>query len=133
MRPNLWAKDPRSYLQTDQTVNISTSTATLAYRGDYESFPIVSFTLTAAGNSACSIVIAGGTVQINLASTTTGTFEIDYMERTIIKTSDGTSHADLFVTTVAQGFQPVKAGSTARVSSTTGMSASTVNYREAFV
>lgn len=130
---HLWARDPRLYLQTAQSVAISASTSTLTYRGDYESWPIVSFTMTAAGNSACQIVIAGGSVKINLASTTTGSYQIDYAQKLIKRTSDGTLFNNLFDTSVAQDFRVVRNASTARVSSITGMSAITVDYREAFV
>lgn len=130
---NLWARDPRFYLQTSQPVAISASTTTLTYRGDYESWPIVSFTMTAAGNSACQIVIAGGTVKIDLSGTTTGSYQIVYADRLIKKVSDGSLYNSIINTSFAQDWRVVRSGSTARVSSITGMSAITVDYREAFV
>lgn len=130
---NLWAKDPRFYLQTSQSIAITASTQTVTYRGDYRSFPVVSFTMSAAGSSVAQIVVAGGTVKIDLSGTTTGSYQIEYANRRIIKTSDGSLYNSIFDTSFAQDFREVKTGSTFWISSLTGISSITLDYREAFV
>ena len=128
----LLARDPRKYLQTSIQSDITTATQTATYRGNYQSWPVITFSMSAAGNSATIIAIAGGSVQINLATTTSGTYTLDYATRTIKNSSD-VLVTGLFATSVTQDYRQVKSGSTFSVSHTTGFSSLTLTYREAFI
>jgi hypothetical protein len=126
---SLLARDPRKYAQTQQTISITTATQTATYRGDYPTWPILSFSMSASGSSSFALTVAGGTITLNLATTTTGTFTFNYQTRTLTD-ANGTVRADLIssVSSVRQ----VKSGSTVYASSTTGMSSVTLTYREAW-
>ena len=129
---DMLAKDPRQYLQSQQAVSISTSTATATYRGNFPTWPIVQFTMSAAGDSAMVFAVAGGLLTINLSTITSGTYTINYSDRDI-KDADGALANSLFVTSATQDFRQVKVGSTYYASAATGISAMTLTYREAFV
>lgn len=126
----LLARDPRKYLQTEQSVSLSTSTQTATYRGDYPTFPVVTFSLSAAGHSAFTIVVNTNSLVINLSSDTSGTFTADYGKGTITRLSTGNSQWSL-VTSGTLGHE-VDVGSTFRMANTTGISSSVIAYREAF-
>lgn len=128
----LVCRDPRKYLQTQVSSSITTATQTATYRGNYQSWPVITFSMSAAGSSATIFTIGGGTVQINLSTTTTGTFTLDYATRTIKNASD-VLITSLFSSSVVQDYRQVKTGSTFAVSATTGFSSCTIAYREAFV
>ncbi|MCC6311354.1 MAG: hypothetical protein IT345_10610 [Trueperaceae bacterium] len=131
VRSNLFAKDPRQYLQSQVSVNISTATATATYRGDFPTHPIITVAISAAGNSATIFTVAGGAVQIDLSGTTSGTYTINYLDKTI-KDSNDALFNNLFATSVAQDFRQIQSGSTFYVSHTTGMSSVSIAYREAW-
>lgn len=130
---DLWARDPRVYAQESQSVNIGTSTTALPYRGDYPTYPIVTIPLSAAGSSTATIVISGGSVKLNLSGLSAGTYTVDYATREIRKVSDNSLQMAVLSTTFPNDWRQVASGSTAKITSTTGVTGSvSVGYREAF-
>lgn len=123
------ARDPRKYLQSTVATAITTATQTATYRGDYPTFPVITWTMTAAGHSAVSLSISGYAVVINLSSQTSGSFEFDYGKGTFKKNSV-TSVWSLVTSDTT--LQPIESGSTFVMTNQTGISAPLITYREAF-
>jgi hypothetical protein len=130
----LLAKDPRQYLQTQQSLSMSTSTATATYRGNYPSFPIITFALTASGSTAATKFNIGSEyVPIIMSNYTTGTYTIDFETRRV---NDSAGSADLsgLDTSDTISFPEIQSGSTYFISgATTGLGAVTLAYTEAWV
>jgi hypothetical protein len=142
----LWfAKDPRKIHTTYASTSVSsdTTTATVAYRGDYPNWPIVQFTMTSVGIGDLTIVIDGFSVAIATTEVTTGfpkTIYVDYNTRAIW---DGdpldeasTLRNDLFATfPTLNGFVQVRSGSTFQATGLGGggpIASATLKVREAF-
>lgn len=127
----LLARDPRKYLQTETSVNLSTSTQTATYRGDYPTFPVVTFALSATGHSAFTIVVNSDSIVMNLTSLSSGTIVMDFADGTIIGQASQDSKWSL-VTNSTPTMGEVDVGSTFRYINPTGISSATIAYREAF-
>lgn len=128
----LLARDPRKYLQDAQTVDITSSTQTVTYRGDYPTFPIITFSLTNTGNSAFTLQVNGRSLVMDTTSLSSGTIEIDFMRHTIIGQASGDSKYALVTSTAEGFFSEIDVGSTYRRDNGTGISSSTMEFREAF-
>ena len=127
-RVEMIARDPRIYHQTQQSVSLSTSSQTATNRGNYPSWPIVTFSITATGSSALTVVTAGYSVAINFSSQSSGDFTLDYSNRTL--EAGGTSYANLYTGTPV--FKQIAAGgSVVYLVNATGLTA-TMTYREAW-
>ena len=128
---SLVARDPRKYLQTAQTLNVNGSGFTATHRGDYPVFPIVTWTMTAAGG-ALNVSVAGGTVAINLTGVSSGSYTFDYAKRSLVNSS-GTSFMGLISgSPVYNEIQP--GGSAVAIFDNTGLANSRVvfTWSEAF-
>lgn len=138
------AKNPRKIHTTYVSTSVSadTTTATISYRGDYPNWPIVQFTMTAAGFGDVNIVIDGFSVVIATTEVTTGfpkTFYVDYDTRSIW---DGdpldeasTLRNDLYATFPSlNGFVQVRSGSTFRAAGVSNIDnvPVTLKVREAY-
>lgn len=119
------ARDPRKYRQT--TVEVTASSATLTYRGNYSSFPTISWTQTTTGSASFRIVIDGHSTTVNLSAQTSGAFVLDYSRRML--TRDGVNRPDLVTATA---WPQVRSGTTYRRENDTGTSGVTLSYREAW-
>jgi hypothetical protein len=128
----LLARDPRKYLQETQEVSITSSTQTVTYRGDYPTFPIITFSLTNTGNSAFTLQVNGRSLVMDTTSLSTGTIEIDFARRTLIGQASGDSKYALVTSTAEGFFSEIDVGSTYRRDNGTGISSSTMTFREAF-
>lgn len=129
LRFSLVARDPRKYLQTSTVVAITTATQTAVYRGDYPTFPIVAFHISAAGHSAFTVTIDGGVVVLNLSAASVGTYTLDYATGSLTDTN-GASKASL-ITSVTR-LSTIKSGSTFVMANATSVTSCTLTYREAF-
>lgn len=127
---NLVARDPRKYLQSQTTATITTSTQTVTYKGDYPTPAIITFSLSATGNSAFTLTLGGLAVVINLSSQSSGSFTFDYGLKFLYATSGGASKMDL-ISSVA-GYSSVDTGTTFIMSNSTGISTPVLTYRTAF-
>lgn len=127
----LVARDPRKYAQTASAVSVTTTAQTATNRGDYPTFPIFTWTMTAAGSSIHQIVVAGMAVKINLSAQSSGSFSFDYATRRLTKA--GASMASLLDGAV-DGFPEIEPGTvtTYETDNATGTSAYTMTYRDAF-
>lgn len=132
------ARDPRYYLQTEQSISISPSsaTATATHRGTYPVWPTIRFTITGAGASNARFFVGAQFVQLNLTTHTgTDTLDLNYAKRNLTKTSDGTptfnKHFTAFLTSVFNKIQP--GGTSVYVTNTTNLSAISYKYREAWL
>jgi hypothetical protein len=125
----LICRDPRKYLQTAQAYSITTSSQTGAYRGDYNSFPIVTFSLSASGSSAYTLTVHNNSVVINLSALSSGTFTLDFAKR-LLTNSVGDPVMSLITSAF---FAPIKLNQTGFVAlNTTGISSQTLTYYEAW-
>lgn len=125
----LIARDPRKYNQTAITsAQFTTTNQTAVYRGDYWTYPIITFSLSATGHSAFTLNISGFDIQLNLSGQSSGTFTFDYAKRTL--TLAGVSKSGLI--TASQGYAPVKTGATFKFTNPTGISSCSMDYREAW-
>ena len=132
----LYARDPRVYIRGEtKTVAISTSTATLTNRGTVSSFPVLYATLTSAGSSAAMVAIDGYSVVLNLATVTTGSYYLTYLNRTIRAVSGDTLANEKFSTAHTQQFTQVLPQSASRIvgANLTGLSSIYVEYTEAWL
>lgn len=125
----LIARDHRKYLQTQTTATMSTATATATYRGDYPSFPIVTFSITSAGSSAFTITIDGSAIVLNLSAAVAGTYTLNYDTKQLLD-STGASKASLFSSVTT--FKPIRSGTTHSITNTSGGLTCSMTYREAF-
>ena len=127
----LLARDPRKYYQTLQSTSLSVagSTSTITYRGDYPSPAILTFSLSATGHSAFTIVVDGISNVINLSSVSTGDFTLDYGRRYFYSSTD-TSEMDL-ISSIG-GWADVSVGSTVSLLNTTGIQSPLFKYRSAW-
>jgi len=88
----------------------------------------VTFSITATGSSALTVVTAGYSVAINFSSQSSGDFTLDYSNRTL--EAGGTSYANLYTGTPV--FKQIAAGgSVVYLVNATGLTA-TMTYREAW-
>lgn len=135
---SLLARDPRKFLQTAVSATVTTSTQTASYRGDYPTFPIFTFSLTATGHSAMTLDIVNSSVTaratINLSAQSSGSWTLDLSKRTL-ESPAGTSMASLLSTS---GLNiplaaTISSGTTFVAANMTGMSTPLLTYREAFV
>ena len=128
----LIARDPRKYLNTELQYAISASSTTGTYRGDYQSAPIITFSVSATGHSAFTLTVNGFANVINLSGVSSGTFTFDYGKRSLVD-STNTSRASL-LSSVA-GF-PLVGPSTSEPSfsytNPTGISSAFIKWREAW-
>jgi hypothetical protein len=97
---SLVCRDPRKYLQSATTYRISASfLSNLTYRGDYNSYPIVTFSLSATGASNATIQLQSNNVPtisiavIDLSGVSSGTYVLDVGAGTF-ETSGGTNKMD---------------------------------------
>lgn len=128
----LVARDPRIYLQTQQSISLSTSSQTATHRGNFQSWPFVTITLSGTGSSNVNIIMDGHTVGLNLSTESTGVFSINYANRHVTNSS-GDSRDDLLRSTWDQDWTPVQAGgSVVRMSNVTNLTA-TFAWREAWL
>lgn len=127
----LVARDPRKYLQTEQSLAITLSNATATHRGDYPVLPVITVALSASGASNLFLTVNSQSIVINLSSQSSGTFTVDFSDRTLTD-SNGDLQAGLI--TSVQSWQSIQPGGTIySATNTTGISALTLSYREAFV
>lgn len=135
----LFARDPRKYLQTQQTNQLisagSASNNILTYRGDYPSFPVLNGTITSAiGTSAAAITIATvfptTSISLNL-STYVGTFSVDYATHLM---SDGSGNQVNGLLNTGSTFTEVHAGTGVggNLAGNSPLTSMTLTYREAF-
>ena len=125
----LIARDPRKYLQSATTTGqFTTTNQTATYRGDYWTYPVITFSLSATGHSAFTLNLSGFDTQINLSGHSSGTWTFDYDKRTL--TRAGASDAGLI--TASQGYPSVEVGTTFKFTNPTGISSCTMTYREAW-
>ena len=123
------ARDPRKYAQTAQSVILATASSTIIpHRGDYPTLPVITMTITSAGSSAFTVFVDGTSVNVNLSTVTTGVFSLDYSTRKLTD-ANGTSYQSL----VTGNFTPIrKGGVQCYVTTLTGLSSVTADYREAW-
>lgn len=127
----LICRDPRKYLQTQasQVVTLSANTAT--NRGDYPTWPIFTFSLSASGNSSLTLTVGGGSVFIDMSSKSTGTFTMDFAKR-MLTDSNGTNLNGLITgNTVFSQVQPGQV-TTYSMTNSTGISSITIKFYEAW-
>jgi hypothetical protein len=125
----LLARDPRKYLQTATTTGqFTTANQTAVYRGDYWTYPIITFSLSATGHSAFTPNISGLDIQIDLSGHSSGTWTFDYGQRTLVLA--GAASEGLIV--ASQGYGVIEAGATFKYTNPTGISSCTMTYREAW-
>ncbi len=124
----LTAKDPRKYVQTTVSVAVTAASQTAVYRGDYPSYPIFTWTMSASGHSAFTLWIGGQATVLNMAAQSTGSFEFDFGKQTF--TSNSVSKMSLL--TFSAGYPTVESGSIYRIENATGVSAPVMTFREAF-
>jgi hypothetical protein len=124
------ARDPRKYLQTSQSLTISTTTQTATYRGNYPSWPIVTWQLSAAGSASFTLTINDLAVVIDLSGHSSGTFTLDYGTREFTKSGFGSVSSLI----TSGDFSQVQEGTTYRRANVDGMSGTTnqLQYREAW-
>ena len=126
----LVARDPRRYVQTAQTVLFTTATQTSTHRGDYPVFPIVQWSMTAAGLSNCTFMVANQSVVLDMSAQVSGNYTLDYSKRLL--TAAGVNEAAL-ISTATASFQEIQpGGSPFNVTNSTGMTNATLTYNEAF-
>lgn len=126
----LIAKDPRKYTQAAISTAITTASQTATYRGDYPAFPVFTFSLSATGSSAFTLVVNSISNVINLSSLSSGSFTFDYDIGFLYATSSGASKMDLLSS--FNGFPSISSGSTFSMVNRTGISTPLIGYREAF-
>lgn len=124
------ARDPRKYLQAAISAAITTATQTAAYKGDYPTGPIFTWSLSATGSSAFTLVVNSMSNVINLSSLSSGSFTFDYDKKFLYATSSGASKMDLISS--FNGFDRISSGSTFKMGNATGISTPLLTYREAF-
>ena len=125
---NLVGRDPRKYSQTLSTVaNVTTTPTAITYRGDYSVWPAINFTLGAAGATNLTYTIDGQSVVINMSAHTTGTFVLDYAERTLTK--DGVLYSGLITSGT---FVEARPGTVISRANATGLSTDSFIYRESW-
>lgn len=124
------ARDPRKYLQTAISQAITTASQTAVYKGDYPTWPIFTFSLSATGHSAFTLDVSGVSNAINLSAQSSGSFTYDYDKGFLYATSSGDSKMSLI--SVFNGYSPIEAGATFRMANPTGISTPLITYREAF-
>lgn len=86
----LIARDPRKYNQTAISTSLTTGHAALSYKGNFPTFPVVTFSLSASGSSAFSVTIEHSVITIDLSALSSGTYTLDYGARTFVD-SNGTT------------------------------------------
>lgn len=127
----LIARDPRKYLQS-ATVSQEFTTANqlAAHRGDYPTFPVITFTLTATGHSNFALTIAGIQVNLDLSVGSSGTFTFDYGKRTLVDAFGASKTSRI---QASGGYEQIQPGGTNyRYANPTGIATCTMTYREAF-
>jgi hypothetical protein len=105
---SLHARDPRKYLQTMIATTVTSSPQTASYRGDYPTWPVLTWSMSAAGSSAFGLSLGGATWAINLSTQTSGSLELDFGKGTFINTQTNSSLMGLVGNTEA--IPPVRAG-----------------------
>lgn len=130
----LMARDPRQYLQT--TVSISVTTAsqntTATHRGTHPVFPSLSFTVSGAGSSAARFFVNNGSVRLDLATTTTGTFTLDWATGQILDSNNDLANR-LFSSAFTQVFGQIEGGGSQVVIENTTNLTGTLTWREAWL
>ena len=128
---SLTLRDPRKYLQTQQNVSISTSTQTATYRGNYPTWPIVTFSMSATGSSAMTVGVGGQEVVIDLSAETSGSYTLTFATRSMVNSvgASKTHHiqTDLSVFSEMSADAPLY-----YAANTTGVSNLRLLYREAW-
>jgi hypothetical protein len=131
----LVAKDPRQYLQTTQSITINTASAdvTATHRGTHPVYPVLTFSMSASGSTAARFLIENQSVRLDLSTTTTGTFTVDWATGQI-EDANGDLANRLFNSSFAQGFETIKGGGTRFLrTDQTGISSGTLVWREAWL
>ena len=131
VRVPLLMRDPRKYLQTEVSVAVSTATSTVSYRGDYPTFGTMVIskpTATAADNF--TLYLGGLTTVLDLSTATGTSYTVDYEDRLVYHSGDGTSRMG-WVTGGVNG-KEIDVGRTFRMANTTGITGVTLTYREAW-
>jgi hypothetical protein len=131
----LLARDPRQYLQTTQSISINNSSAdvTATHRGTHPVYPILTFSMSAAGSTAARFLIEQQSVRLDLSTTTTGTFTVDWEFGTIKDENDDLANR-LFNSSFTQGFHPIFGGGSRFLrENQTGISGGSLVWREAWL
>lgn len=123
------AKDPRKFAQTAQvTGQFTTSFVAGVYRGDYWSHPIVSFSLSATGHSAFTLVVGDMSIIIDMSGRTSGAYVLDYGKRQLTEAGvNRTGYITIGNYGVVRTSTP-----TFRYLNPTGIAGCTMTYREAW-
>ncbi len=124
------ARDPRKYLQSTVSQSIATTAQTAAHRGDYPTYPVISWSVATTGSSLFSITIAGQSVGVDLGAASTGSFTLDYASRSLVDAS-GTSFAGK-IQPGARFPEIQPGGSTVVCANNGGVISLVATYREAF-
>lgn len=74
----LIAKDPRKYAQTATSATVQTTTSTATNNGDYPTFPIISWTMTAVGAANLTFTVGGASIVINMSAQSSGDWTLNY-------------------------------------------------------
>lgn len=129
------AKDPRQYLQTTQSITLSTASSdqTATHRGTHPTFPVLTFSLSAAGHSAARFLVQDASVRLDLSTTTTGTFTLDFATGQITD-ANGALANRLYSGAFTQVFNPILGGgSRVRLTEQNGISGGSFVWREAWL
>ena len=108
----LMARDPRIYLQSAITAALTTATTSASHRGTHPTFPILTFAITSSGHSSTRFFLDSGSMHLNLAAISTGSYTVDYSQRTIVDNT-GARRDELFNAALTQNFAQVTPGGSA--------------------
>lgn len=137
---HLEARDPRAYAQTSQQLVINSVYQTATHRGDYPTFPVLTFAISSAATSAFSVIttpIASPTsssvITVDCSSFSTGTaLTLDY-SKGILVDANGVNQSGQM--TRADSYPEVLPGSATKISTgniLTGISLPAMTYYEAW-
>lgn len=133
----LLAKDPRKYLQSNVSVNISTTAQSVAYRGDFPAWPIMQVTITSAGSSAATFALGSSTLWLDLSGAYDSTkdgganlLQFLFSTRTLKRLSDNYG-LNGYIGEYSS-YEPFSGGILRVGTPATGISSTTFTYREAW-
>lgn len=127
-RASLIAKDPRKYLQTEISVTMLSTSQTAVYRGNYQTWPTITYTLAGSGHSALTFTIKGRSIVIDMSAQTSGTFTVDFSLRTLVKSPSTKLTGSATWATLDVGPETT----TYSRSNDTNLSSGVLTYREAW-
>ena len=128
----LLCRNPRKYVQDAKSFTLSTSTQTATHRGDYPTFPVVTFSLSATGHSAYTLIVGSAwTMAIDLSSLSSGSYTIDFGTRTFL---DANGNSKIGLATITGAWPQVDPADTTtfKHSNATGISTPLFFYNESF-